>query len=85
MNSLKLISAEAPLAKEHRSIQIGFQGYAPGFKFTGRLVMPLLEIRSIERKTAYRISTRMFVPSIREDHATQIPKKYGYIIHEPIP
>jgi hypothetical protein len=71
---LETIPAEGPLAKEHGSVQIGLQGYAPGFKFAGCFPMPLLEIGGIKRKAAHRAGTGTLIPSIGQDNATQIPK-----------
>ena len=68
------IPAEGPLAKEHGSVEIGLQGYAPGFKFTGCVPMPVFEIGRIERKAERRAGTGTLIPSIGQDHATQIPK-----------
>ena len=71
---LEFISGEGPLAEEYRSVEVGLQGYFPGFQFALRAPVPLVEIVSIQRKASRGFSTRRPIPSIREDHSPDIPE-----------
>src|SRR5579884_1980776 len=79
---LELLATERPLTKEYRLIEVGLQGNGARFERNFRALMALLVIVIIERKTLGGIRTSVFVPSVREDHAPNIPKDCGDVRHE---
>ena len=51
---LELFGREGPLAEKYGFVQVGFQGYLPGFEFVLGAPVSLFVIGGIERKTLGR-------------------------------
>src|SRR5437016_9546726 len=71
---LELICGERALAKKCSSVQVGFQADLPGFKLILRAPVSPLEVDRIERKASRGFGARRLIPSIRENHSSDIPK-----------
>jgi len=70
----ELLPGERPLAEKYGPVQVRFQGYLAGFKLILCPPVSVFEFDGVERKASCRLAARRLIPSIRNDHASDIPK-----------